>query len=715
MKPRIAKYVPLLIAAILLFASAVLFVNSFLSRKFKDILATGLSNPSVGKRVEIGSLRFNILQGIILRDIVLKSRGKVILQAHKAKARFNLLSLFTGRLFISSVSIDSPSLWLERDKNGTWNLDDFLQASTGIHGRRAPPLRIIVSNAAVSRAEIALTDYSVTPPARKIFCDAQGQASLSMSGRITFTVTARAKDSALTIAALGAYLPPEASLTLTVKARNLDSSEILPYLNNTGISRLGGLVDAETETVIKNSSTRISIRALSKKIFVTTAEAGFSGGAVLKSAVDLEAGKPASWSGDIQINAGRFTRPQPLTRFTLAGPLHFENDAISWTGLNIFYAGKKYVSSGSFKDFRNPAVELGVFSPELQLEASAESAQGVMTVKRIRAKYKESVLSCQGTINLSMPNLPARLTASGDIELGYLVDSGIMTTTQARAVRPSGQVIVAMDFDGGLGAPGLATASGTLKSGAFSLYGLRGGNLSIKYRQAAGKGEAFANCVAYEGIVNTQTQIEFSQPRLPYSIGGSIEGLKIELLKMDTPAREKNLSGTLNLTESISGKIDGLCSLEGNGNISLKNGNLWQLDILAGLGQLLFPELGTLTFNQGYTDFTIKNGIVHATNLALVSDAIKLAGKADIGFDSSLNARISVQVSNQLIPRLGKLRALAGIILKQATGHFVGAHITGSLQKPKYTLTQPIISDILDGLKRILTGKERKPQPGGAK
>ncbi len=136
---------PLLIAAVIgLLIAAALALPPFINinryqRQIAASLQAGLGHP-----VEISGIKLVLLPrpGVEIANLVVDSNpgfsAEPILQCSSVTAGFRLTSLWRGRLEISRISLDEPSLNLERAPSGEWNFASVLlqaartpQAPTG--------------------------------------------------------------------------------------------------------------------------------------------------------------------------------------------------------------------------------------------------------------------------------------------------------------------------------------------------------------------------------------------------------------------------------------------------------------------------------------------------------------------------------------------------------------------------------------------------------
>ena len=139
-------------------ALAVLIVPPFLSVSRYKSRITSLMAASLGRPVRLSSVRVRLLPrpGFVLYDLTVEEDpafgSEPLLHASTVTASIRLLSLWRGRLVISSVSVDEASLNLVRSPEGNWNLDPLFRtaatkAGTAFNGSgdHAPPFPYIAA------------------------------------------------------------------------------------------------------------------------------------------------------------------------------------------------------------------------------------------------------------------------------------------------------------------------------------------------------------------------------------------------------------------------------------------------------------------------------------------------------------------------------------------------------------------------------------------
>jgi len=173
--------------------------------------------------------------------------------------------------------------------------------------------------------------------------------------------------------------------------------------------------------------------------------------------------------------------------------------------------------------------------------------------------------------------------------------------------------------------------------------------------------------VFYDGAVTAVANINLSLQNYPYSLSAFAQGINIAKLKEDTPLKKEDISGIVQSEVKLNGFSTDIAKLNGAGKASLTEGKLWNLNLLKGLGRVIFADdFSNIVFTEGSCDFAVKDKSISTENLILKSPQVTLYGTGKVGFDGSLDALANLQVSDELVPQGGQLsNFLTGIMARQ--------------------------------------------------
>lgn len=151
-----------LVTAVLAVLLAGLIVPPMISIGRYKSRITRLVSESLGRPVRLSSVELRLLPrpGFVLTDLTVEEDpafgAEPVLHANTVTAAIRLLSLWRGRLEISTIKVDEASLNLVRTRDGRWNLDPlFHTAAEKTHGaQQQSGLRLPYLEATDSRINI---------------------------------------------------------------------------------------------------------------------------------------------------------------------------------------------------------------------------------------------------------------------------------------------------------------------------------------------------------------------------------------------------------------------------------------------------------------------------------------------------------------------------------------------------------------------------------
>ncbi|TRZ96115.1 AsmA family protein [bacterium] len=391
----------------------------------------------------------------------------------------------------------------------------------------------------------------------------------------------------------------------------------------------------------------------------------------------------------------------------ISAALEFSQQSVNWSNMKFKYQGIDYQSSGTLSDFVSPGIELKLSSSDLSLAAAFNLAGKQIKLSQLKGKYLDSAFSLEGNIDNSDAAKP-RLDLSGKINFALedLIKILNKQYPAIKAMRPSGHLDTQFSLTGDISDFKNCFIRAKLSSNDFSLYGLNSQDLSLDYLQEQRIIKISSLRIAfYDGAIEGAGSMNLDTVNLPYHLEMQANGVKLEKLKKDTLSRNKDISGTLQAEVKLSGYSNDFDKLTGSGSVQVKEGRLWELNLFQGLGKLLFArDFASIVFSECRAAFSINNKFVYTDNLRLRSNIANLSGPLKIGFDSSLEAALDVEILSELVPLSGTLKDIATVVVGKA-GIFGVIKLSGTLQQPKY-IFKPAVTNIIKGLTDVLFGRQ---------
>mgnify|MGYP003395675917 CR=1 FL=1 len=114
-------------------------------------------------------------------------------------------------------------------------------------------------------------------------------------------------------------------------------------------------------------------------------------------------------------------------------------------------------------------------------------------------------------------------------------------------------------------------------------------------------------------------------------------------------------------------------------------------------------DLGSIELSECTCAFLIKDKFVYTDKLQLKGNIANLFGPLKIGFDSSLEGSLNVDILSEMVPVSGTFKDIATAIIGES-GKFGVIKLSGTLGEPKYSF-KPQVTNIIKGLTDLLFGK----------
>ena len=125
-------------------------------------VATDMITRRVNGRVEIGAIRGNVINHLVLEDLrISDSAGGLVITTPRLELRYLLPELIAGRLVFSEFRAERPVVHLSRLRTGRWNYEEVFRVKTS-GTRPGPRQRVELHNVTLSDASIRI-DVPTTP------------------------------------------------------------------------------------------------------------------------------------------------------------------------------------------------------------------------------------------------------------------------------------------------------------------------------------------------------------------------------------------------------------------------------------------------------------------------------------------------------------------------------------------------------------------------
>jgi len=381
--------------------------------------------------------------------------------------------------------------------------------------------------------------------------------------------------------------------------------------------------------------------------------------------------------------------------------MDFSRDNITWKNASGFYRGIKFTSEGSITDFARPFIVTVLKSDNLNVETNLTILTHEIKINSLIAKYLDSTLEASGAVKIEDKNNPLlNITSSAELELKNLIPLFPENPKKIiHIINPHGLVKITATVKGKAKDYKDWQSDITLSSPEVSLYGIILNNLTSNITQNKHLLKTEASSYLYGGTLNLQAELNLNEEIPTYTSKVSLNNIDLSLLKNSFPRlKSKDYSGILNGSLYLNGRGAEKKSLKGTGSLSIIEGKLWELNLLKGLGNLIFiPTFQNIVFSEGSASFVVKNGVISTEDLILHSENLHLEGKGTLDLDGEVNLLVNATMNEGLLKRADDIRKITTAIFG---GPGLSIEISGNIKKPKYTI-KPVVIDPLKSLKNI--------------
>ncbi|MDP3791776.1 MAG: DUF3971 domain-containing protein [Candidatus Omnitrophota bacterium] len=380
----------------------------------------------------------------------------------------------------------------------------------------------------------------------------------------------------------------------------------------------------------------------------------------------------------------------------VTGKFSFTQNQLNFKSVRLSYDNINYEASGTVTNFQKPGVQLDLSSDSLFVKTIFSVSDKTITLSELIGHYDDYRFSVQGLIDTADPKDPrADLNGSLIFELAQEKEPYKSFKDKFKDLRLSGEIRADFKLNGSLNDIGRSMIDAQIKCGRLSVNSFKLDNLILDIAQR----NSIANikhirASLYGGVFEGSGLVDFASKDTPYQVLGDIKDIRIEELKRDTAFKDEDVSGTIQTHFGVKGFSNDFSRLTGWGKLSISKGKLWQLNLLRGIGTLLFrSDFGSVLFEDGSCNFFIKEKSFFINDLVMKSSLLNLYGAVKISFDKSVAASLKAEFTDEGIDA-SRASDIAGAIERYSI-----IEVKGTLGAPQYKLRPDlsnVIADIAD-------------------
>ncbi|MEW6170734.1 MAG: hypothetical protein AB1472_04170, partial [Candidatus Omnitrophota bacterium] len=384
--------------------------------------------------------------------------------------------------------------------------------------------------------------------------------------------------------------------------------------------------------------------------------------------------------------------------------VEFDRKKIDIKNLEGKYHAQDFKLNGFITNFTTPFIEVAFSSSKLSFKTKFNLEKKNLFISYLEGNYLNLNYNLKGRANLETIENP-ELLLDGMLKFNLNELKNIFPQIKSLdKLNPQGNCEANISMSGRLKPWRSWTASLAVKIPDASINGFRFDNFTCDYKQISGIVKNFRVLAhPYQGNLQITGEADFNKQN--YIFNMDLTSLNLEKLKLDTPFKDKDISGTLNSTAIIVGQSKNLGNITGKLIFTITEGKLWEMNFLKGLGKFLYlSNFDKIIFKEAYGEFLIGNKYLYTNNSYLKSDEMHLFWEGAIGFDGSIDFRLTTQMSPS-IQSLIENRNVFGQILGEI-GQVTTIRLTGTIKEPKYSVL-PLGTDFLKNIKDIFRGNAK--------
>ena len=241
-----------LIFLLILSAGVVYLNNFFLPTKIKSLVVDGLTKAT-GKTVALESVRFNILKGLVIRNLVISDDKNTIFTLKEGSCTFLFLPVFKKMLILPTVTLRSAVIFLNRRKDNTFNIQDLFPKSAGPKVKSG--FSIFVYKVSLRDAVVKFRDDTFTESFAKDIKNIDANIYLFLPTSVKLNLSFEIPASPLIkFESLGEYRMIQKELGAKVVIKDFSPREFMPYYQNSGLIFARGSIDSQVNLRFKGDS-----------------------------------------------------------------------------------------------------------------------------------------------------------------------------------------------------------------------------------------------------------------------------------------------------------------------------------------------------------------------------------------------------------------------------------------------------------------------------
>lgn len=352
------KKIFIVLVIIILAASAgMIYLNrTILPTKVKAEIVKGLE-VLTQKKVIIGSVRFSIFKGLILKDLIIRDDLTAIINVREAHCRFLMIPLLNKKIIISRIVFESPDIFVERRKDGSFNILELFPAERAAAGE----FRMLINRVSIKRAVINFHDLTLEPMYAREVKGLDAELYFLVPDKIRFdTKFSIPSSSPIKIGVSGEYSMKTKELNSEIRAKDFFPKEFAGYYEKTGIFFPDGMLDSTVNLKYKDGLLSLETEFETGGLTVSEEETDLKVSCSGRANVRYDfAGKKCDYAGSVNVRKMSIDGIDYVeTIDDIKGRIEFSNLGLSSDNMTATVLGMPVEAKIGISDFSNPVLDI---------------------------------------------------------------------------------------------------------------------------------------------------------------------------------------------------------------------------------------------------------------------------------------------------------------------------------------------------------------------
>ena len=214
--------------------------------------------------------------------------------------------------------------------------------------------------------------------------------------------------------------------------------------------------------------------------------------------------------------------------------------------------------------------------------------------------------------------------------------------------------------------------------------------------------ERHLNGMVYGGTMVSDGWVQFAHTPL-YKAEISVAGADLQRLMIERFGGRQSFSGKIDGSVKLSGEGPSLARLTGEGNVHIREANIYELPLLVSLLKILrYGAPDSKAFDESNIEFRINGPHIALDRIDFLGDVVDLYGYGETGFDE----HVKLAFRAELGPREYAIPLVKSFV-GQTSGNLMQLYVDGTLTDPK------VVTEAFPGFNQMIQQIRTDFQAGG--